>query len=149
MTMLTMKTNELITSANAGSAEAKAELARRHANRKAAGKKPIPAVAKFFGEAVEKAKKTAKAKAPKVLDDGLLAKYEAMPLGFLKSLIGRTKDAAKKAAMVQVFNQRSDGNEVATKKHTKPKANAKLAKLVALLGELDDEERAILRDALA
>jgi hypothetical protein len=140
MSMITMKTNELISSANTGNAEAKAELARRHGNRKAAGKKPIPAVAKFFGEKLPERVKKAAAKAPKVLDADLTAKYEAMSLGFLKSLIGRTKDAAKKAAMIEVYNRKS--NVVA-------EPTGKLAQLVELIGKLDADEQAALRAALA
>jgi hypothetical protein len=100
-----LKSAELIEIAtNAAPAEkavAKAEIVRRHENRVAKNKKPIPAVAKFLGlapaspvkpKASEKPAKPAKVEKT---DAELVESYGNQTAAFLKNMLKRAKDPRK------------------------------------------------------
>ena len=100
-----LKSAELIeiatNAAPADKAVAKAEIVRRHENRVAKNKKPIPAVAKFLGlapaspvkpKASEKPAKPAKVEKT---DAELEESYDAQTVGFLTNMLKRAKDPRK------------------------------------------------------
>jgi len=103
-----LKSAELIEIAtNAAPAEkavAKAEIVRRHENRVAKNKKPIPAVAKFLGlapaspvkpKASEKPAKPAKAAKGVKTDAELEESYGNQSAAFLTNMLKRAKDPRK------------------------------------------------------
>ena len=99
-----LKSAELIEIAtNAAPAEkavAKAEIVRRHENRVAKNKKPIPAVAKFLGLAPAspvkpKASKPAKPAKVEKTDAELVESYGNQTAAFLKNMLKRAKDPRK------------------------------------------------------
>ena len=100
-----LKSAELIeiatNAAPADKAVAKAEIVRRHENRVAKNKKPIPAVAKFLGlapaspvkpKASEKPAKPAKVEKT---DAELVESYGNQTAAFLKNMLKRAKDPRK------------------------------------------------------
>ena len=100
-----LKSAELIeiatNAAPADKATAKAEIVRRHENRVAKNKKPIPAVAKFLGlapaspvkpKASEKPAKPAKVEKT---DAELVESYGNQTAAFLKNMLKRAKDPRK------------------------------------------------------
>ena len=149
-----LKSAELIeiatNAAPADKAVAKAEIVRRHENRVAKNKKPIPAVAKFLGLAPAspvkpKASKPAKpAKAAKVekTDAELEASYGNQTAAFLKNMLKRAKDPRKVKFIEAALAAKSPLTEIA------PQAEG-FADLVAMLGGMSAADKAAVMAALS
>ena len=155
-----LKSAELILAADNGNEAALHEIYRRHENRVAKGKKPIPAVLKFMG--LEPAKPSAKpAKATKtpakpsapavdLTDEQLVAKYAKSSAAFLKNMLAKVKDERKKSAMLIALSAKTSAGTVSVATPVKPSApiSDKLNGLIKALGSLNPAERATVVAAL-
>ena len=157
-----LKSAELIeiatNAAPADKAVAKAEIVRRHENRVAKNKKPIPAVAKFLGLAPATPAKPKASKAPnkpkasevELTDEQLVAKYAKSSAAFLKNMLAKVVDPRKKSAMLIALNAKTSAGTVSTDTPVKPSASIskKLNGLIKALGSLNPAERATVVSAL-
>ena len=150
-----LKSAELIeiatNAAPADKAVAKAEIVRRHENRVAKNKKPIPAVAKFLGlapaspvkpKASEKPAKPAKAAKVEKTDAELEASYAKCSAAFLKNMLVKTKDPRKLGFIEAALAAKSPLTEIA------PQAEG-FADLVAMLGGMSAADKAAVMAALS
>ena len=147
-----LKSAELIEIAtNAAPAEkavAKAEIVRRHENRVAKNKKPIPAVAKFLGlapaspvkpKASEKPAKPAKVEKT---DAELVESYGNQTAAFLKNMLKRAKDPRKIKFLKAALAALSAPVEAAPVREG-------FAELVANLGKMSAADKAEVMAALS
>ena len=147
-----LKSAELIEIAtNAAPAEkavAKAEIVRRHENRVAKNKKPIPAVAKFLGlapaspvkpKASEKPAKPAKVEKT---DAELVESYGNQTAAFLKNMLKRAKDPRKVKFIEAALAAKSAPAEAVP-------AREGFGDLVAMLGGMSAEDKAAVMAALS
>ena len=161
-----LKSAELILAADNGNEAALHEIYRRHENRVAKGKKPIPAVLKFMGlEPAKPAKPSASTKRQKAWDDSkakpsapavdltdeqLVAKYAKSSAAFLKNMLAKVKDERKKSAMLIALSAKTSAGTVSVATPVKPSApiSDKLNGLIKALGSLNPAERATVVSAL-
>ena len=146
-----LKSAELIEIAtNAAPAEkavAKAEIVRRHENRVAKNKKPIPAVAKFLGLAPAspvkpKASKPAKPAKVEKTDAELVESYGNQTAAFLKNMLKRAKDPRKVKFIEAALAAKSAPAEAVP-------AREGFGDLVAMLGGMSAEDKAAVMAALS
>jgi hypothetical protein len=146
-----LKSAELIEIAtNAAPAEkavAKAEIVRRHENRVAKNKKPIPAVAKFLGLAPAspvkpKASKPAKPAKVEKTDAELVESYGNQTAAFLKNMLKRAKDPRKIKFIKAALAALSAPVEAAPVREG-------FAELVADLGKMSAADKAEVMAALS